>query len=104
MPSPPEVVRARQEAVVELRPRLDLREDLALLGEGIHTGSEAQALTHWAAAPPVGHFERHSLGRKGPSPVRIVDRGALDRGVQLAGISSQRLSRGRSSHSVCGSR
>lgn len=52
MPSPPEVVRARQEAVVELRPRLNLREDLALLGEGIHTGSEAQALTHWAAAPP----------------------------------------------------
>ncbi|HKO35902.1 MAG TPA: hypothetical protein VJV21_05445 [Pyrinomonadaceae bacterium] len=52
MPSPPDVVRARQEAVVELRPRLNLREDLALLGEGVHTGSEAQALTHWAAAPP----------------------------------------------------
>jgi hypothetical protein len=52
MPSPPEVVRARQEALVELRPRLNLREDLALLGEGIHTGSEAQELTHWAAAQP----------------------------------------------------
>lgn len=51
-PAAPDAIRARQSAVVELRPRLDLREDLALLGEGIHTGSEAQALTEWAAAPP----------------------------------------------------
>src|SRR6185436_6477416 len=34
------------------RANLDLREDLALLGEGVHTGSEAQALTRWAAEPP----------------------------------------------------
>ncbi|MCM3905780.1 MAG: hypothetical protein ND866_29155, partial [Pyrinomonadaceae bacterium] len=51
-PATPEAIRARQSAVVELCPRLDLREDLALLGEGIHTGSDAQALTEWAAAPP----------------------------------------------------
>src|SRR5688572_17485852 len=52
MPAPPAVVRARQEAIVELRPRLDLREDLALLGEGVPTGSDAQALNQWAAASP----------------------------------------------------
>jgi len=51
-PAEPEAIRPRQSAVIELRPRLELREDLALLGEGIHTGSDAQALTDWAAAPP----------------------------------------------------
>jgi len=51
-PAPPEVVRARQAAVAELRPRLDLREDLALLGEGVRSGEDAQALAAWAAAAP----------------------------------------------------
>jgi hypothetical protein len=51
-PSTPEVVRARQAAVTELRTGLDLREDLALLAEGIHTGADARALINWAAAPP----------------------------------------------------
>lgn len=50
-PASPEVVRARHSAVIELRPQLDLREDLALLGEGIHTGSDAQTLTTWVANP-----------------------------------------------------
>jgi hypothetical protein len=51
-PAALDVVRARQEAVVELRPLLDLREDLALLGEGVCSGEDAQALAAWAAAPP----------------------------------------------------
>ena len=51
-PAVPEVVRARQAAVEELRSRLDLREDLALLGEGVRSGEDAQALVTWAAAPP----------------------------------------------------
>jgi hypothetical protein len=51
-PATPDAIRVRQSAVVELRPRLDLREDLALLGEGVHTGSDARALTEWAAALP----------------------------------------------------
>lgn len=51
-PSMPEVVLARQAAVVELRPLLDLREDLALLGEGVRSGEDARALVAWAAAPP----------------------------------------------------
>lgn len=51
-PAAPEVVRARQAAVVELRPKLDLREDLALLGEGVRSGEDSQALAAWAAAPP----------------------------------------------------
>lgn len=50
-PAAPEVVRERQAAVAELRPRLDLREDLALLGEGVRSGEDAKALSAWAAAP-----------------------------------------------------
>lgn len=51
-PAPLEVVRGRQAAVAELRPRLDLREDLALLGEGVRSGEDARTLEEWAAAPP----------------------------------------------------
>ena len=50
-PAETEAVRARQGAVAELRPRLDLREDLALLGEGVRSGDDARALTAWADAP-----------------------------------------------------
>jgi hypothetical protein len=50
-PATPEVVRGRQLAVAELRPQLDLREDLALLGEGVRSGEDAQGLSTWAAAP-----------------------------------------------------
>ncbi len=40
-------VRARNEAVNELRGRLDLREDLANLGEDIQTGVQPEALARW---------------------------------------------------------
>src|SRR5579862_391835 len=52
-PAAPDLVRARQAAVAELRPRLDLREDLALLGEDVRAGLDADTLTAWAAAPRV---------------------------------------------------
>ena len=51
-PAASEVVRARQAAVAELRPRLDLREDLAVLGEDVRSGHDVQALATWAAAEP----------------------------------------------------
>ena len=50
-PATLEVILARQSSVVELRPGLDLREDLALLSEGVHTSADARALTQWASAP-----------------------------------------------------
>jgi hypothetical protein len=49
--APPEEIRARQEAVEELRPMLDLREDLAVLGAGIEGGVHPDALVRWAEAP-----------------------------------------------------
>jgi hypothetical protein len=59
-PATPEVVRDRQAAIVELRPRLDLREDLALLGEGVRSGEDARALVEWAAGAPwlISRFTR----------------------------------------------
>ncbi len=51
-PAEPSVVRARQEAVVELAPRTDLREDLAVLGESLRTGVNAEALAAWGEHPP----------------------------------------------------
>ena len=50
-PADTAVVRARQQAVTELRPKLDLREDLALLGEGVPSGESARGLSAWANSP-----------------------------------------------------
>lgn len=44
---------ARQQAVRELRTRLDLREDIALLGEDIRSQVRADILTRWGARPPI---------------------------------------------------
>ena len=50
-PAEPPVVRARQEAVMELAPRTDLREDLAVLGEDARRGVHAEALAAWGERP-----------------------------------------------------
>jgi hypothetical protein len=50
-PADPAVVRARQEAVVELAPRTDLREDLAVLGEDTRTRVHVHALAIWGERP-----------------------------------------------------
>lgn len=52
-PAAPDVVRGRQEAVAELRPRLDLREDLAILGADIRRSLHPDALAAWATAPAL---------------------------------------------------
>ena len=48
---------ARQRSIEELRPRADLREELALLGEDIRAAVDANAPKHWGERPPV-HFFR----------------------------------------------
>ena len=42
---------ARQQATAELRPLLDLREDLALLAAGVPAGVDFDAVADWGAAP-----------------------------------------------------
>lgn len=46
-------VRARQRAAAELGPRLDLREDLAVLGAEAKGAVDSRSLGRWAAAEPV---------------------------------------------------
>jgi hypothetical protein len=52
-PAQAEVVRERQSAVAELRDRLDLTEDLALLGDAAPAGAGLTHLDDWANAAPV---------------------------------------------------
>jgi hypothetical protein len=52
-PAHAEEVRARQGAVAELRDRLDLREDLALLGAEASAGVDFTAVVGWGAADPI---------------------------------------------------
>jgi hypothetical protein len=48
----PEIL-ARQQSVEELRPRLDLREDVALLGAEVNAGAHPEELAAWAGREPV---------------------------------------------------
>ena len=50
-PASPGEIRARQDAVRELAPRIDLREELALLGEDVGAGVHPELLARWGAAP-----------------------------------------------------
>lgn len=52
-PADPQTVRARHEAVNELRPRLDLREDLAIVAEEARTGVDPVSLAAWGEAAPL---------------------------------------------------
>jgi MutS domain V len=49
-PSPVDAIRERHACVCELRDQLDLREDLAVLGENEHVGVNPEALKKWAEA------------------------------------------------------
>jgi hypothetical protein len=69
-PAPPEVIQARQEAVAELRSRLDLREELALLGDNVRAGIDVSSMTAWASAPRLlasraAEIAAHGLGTLG---------------------------------------
>jgi len=50
-PSPPEQLRERHVAIDELRPMLDLREQLAILGDDFRTGVDPEQLAAWGDAP-----------------------------------------------------
>lgn len=50
---------ARQQGVAELRPRIELREELALIGDDIRGAVDAKALAEWGDRPRV-HFFRGS--------------------------------------------
>jgi hypothetical protein len=52
-PASREEAAGRQQAIAELRPRLDLREDLAVLGDAVRSGIDPEAAALWGQAAPV---------------------------------------------------
>ncbi len=73
-PAEPEEIRERQEAVEELRDRLELREELALLGEEVRRGVHAGALPRWGEAPPLLDS---TAGRMGAAALAAVSAGTF---------------------------
>ena len=55
-PGEPSEVAARQEAVKELRARVDLREELALMGDEVRAALDDRGLGTWGTEPPVVFF------------------------------------------------
>jgi hypothetical protein len=55
-PSARDEIAARQQAVQELCSRVDLREEIALMGENIRAAVDASDLAKWGEAPPVSFF------------------------------------------------
>jgi hypothetical protein len=58
--APPDEVRRRQAAVAQLRPRLELREDLFVLGDAAAAGLDGRAVAAWGAQarPPASGATR----------------------------------------------
>jgi len=55
-PGDPEEVAARQESVKELRPRIDLREEIAMMGDDLRAALDDRKLGEWGNEPPVIFF------------------------------------------------
>ncbi|WP_435010304.1 MutS-related protein [Tundrisphaera lichenicola] len=50
-PASPGEIAERREAIIELRPRLDLREDLSLRGDAVRSSGPPEGLAAWGAMP-----------------------------------------------------
>jgi hypothetical protein len=55
-PAGPEELISRQKAVAELRPRMELREELALMGDDIRSAVDDRALSAWGTMPRAHFF------------------------------------------------
>ena len=55
-PGEPKEVAARQESVRELRPGVDLREEIALMGEDLRAALDDRRLGVWGTEPPAAFF------------------------------------------------
>jgi hypothetical protein len=68
----PDEVRARQEAVRELAPLLDLREQLAIVGEDVGSGVHPELLVRWGTALPVPVAAWERYGALALSAVAVI--------------------------------
>ncbi len=83
-PAAREEAAARQAAVLELRPGLDLREELAVLGDAVRSTMDPEAVARWGEAPEV----RFPIG----APVIALILGtsvAVTFGLYMAQVSSR---------------
>jgi hypothetical protein len=60
-PASPDEVAARQTAARELSANPDLREEIAVLGDGVRVGVQPEALRRWATAPVLLQDATHRL-------------------------------------------
>ena len=79
-------IHARQAAVAELRPRVDFREDLAVLAAEAHVG-QTTALASWAAAQPAGLTMRAAavLAACAAISVVLIGAGILEMSAVVSG-------------------
>ena len=83
-PADPGEIRARQAAVTELKPRLDLRERIALVGDEVSGWLDTSRLADWGTAPgiphrglaavcrrPAGGDQRHDARRRVPRRLEL---------------------------------
>jgi len=75
-PSAPGEARERQRAAAELGPRVDLREDLAVLGVEARPAVDSTALARWASAPPVAIPRRLRFAGFAASGMALASLGA----------------------------
>jgi len=73
-PAAPETIVARHQAVDELRPRLDLREDLELLGADVRAGLDPKVLAEWGDSPRM--FPNPTI-RVAPLVLAVIGMGAV---------------------------
>ena len=74
-PAAPAAVHQRQRAIAELKPRVELREDLALLGEDVRPRLRPAALVRWGSAPKI--LEPSNLLRLSAASLSALVVGAL---------------------------
>jgi MutS domain V len=80
-PAPPDEVAARHQAVDELRPLLDLREDLAVLGSAVRSSLDPDAAAAWGEAPEV----RFPAGARYIAPI-LAAALVISFGLYMAGV------------------
>jgi hypothetical protein len=71
-PAPPDIVRARHAAVTELRSRLELREDLAVLGEDVRIGVHPERLAAWGDGAPADAWPAARIAASALSVLALV--------------------------------
>jgi len=74
-------IAARQEAVAELAPRLDLREAIALAGEDVRISLDVEILSRWSAAAALPALARYRVAAAVTVIVLVATAGAWAIGV-----------------------